>query len=360
VIRRLVPALGVLLLALVFAPRVSTAAPSLALPRSDYPSGSKLAVVPATDAAADTYLAPAHRSTFERLGRLDGAGWLQFATWRFSTGRGGALVQHQTTFGYGISIYRNARAASQAVADVKLKTHRSTVAQLPVQLFRSSDSRETLVFCFFTYKAVEVEAYYEYVGVAPTSVAATLKHIFSRQRSHLAQIARALSAAVQSTATQTPTSTATPVPPTATPTTTPLPTSTPLPSATATVVPPTSTPTPTTPISPTASPTPVPLVVHASMGSPYYASGDNAVVDAQVSQGGQPVVGATVIVTMYFPDKTLGCQAKTDPSGSASCSVVVPAEPDGTQVQVQIQAVGPNGQTAFTSTQFVVHRTGPH
>src|SRR5438105_1439113 len=112
-------------------PRVSSAAPSLALPRSEYPHKAKIAAFPATNSEADRLLGPVHRSSFERLHRLDALGWLQAAQWHFNTGRGRARWHHLTIFGYGINVFRTKKQAEQVLRDVKLKTRPFGVSRLP-------------------------------------------------------------------------------------------------------------------------------------------------------------------------------------------------------------------------------------
>lgn len=348
-------------------PRESSAATSLGLVHRDYPKGSHIVVVPATNVFADRYLQPAHRSSFEHLHRLDGVGWLQFATWHFSTGAGKVKQQHQTNFGYGINVFKNHKAAKHAVADVKLPTTISRVAHLPARRFRSTDATRTLVFVFFVYRTIEVEAYYEYTGVAPLKMAHRLRHTFSTQSSHLAHLVRKLLAAPTPTstpmpaATDTPTETATMTPAaTVTPTSPPAPSATPTSPPAATAAPrPSSTPTPTrTPTprpSPTATATPVVATVTATLGAQRYRPGAHATVTASVTSGGSPVAGALVNVTFSYPDATRGCDAVTDASGQASCFTVVPAVSDGTPVQVTVDAVYGGGQTASTSLLFYVY-----
>ena len=330
---------------------------SLALPRSDYPHGARISPRPATNAEADQLLGPAHSSTFERLHRIDGEGWLQAALWSFRTGKGMAAEQHSTIFGYGLNVFKNRHQAQGALADVKIQTRPYRVAHLHALLYTSSDVRQTLVFVFFAYRNIEVEAYYEYSGVAPTHLARTLRHIFSRQSSHLAHLARRLAheLRVQPTPSPTATSTATPSPtatltptltstPTVTPTTTPRPSATPAPS-----------PTPT----PTATSTPTGFVVHASMTQPTYAPGEDAVVQVEVTLDQQLVAGAQMIAQYHEPYKTLICSATTDAKGMASCFTIVPNLPNGTQIFVEVNVVGPNGEGAMTSTSFTVERSSP-
>ena len=118
----------------------SVAAGSLALPRSDYPHGARIAVIPATNAAADRYLAPVHRSNFERLHRLDGVGWLQFGTWSFHTGHGTSRETHRTIYGYGVNVFTGAGGATRALKDIKIPTAAYRVAHLPALRFLSTDA----------------------------------------------------------------------------------------------------------------------------------------------------------------------------------------------------------------------------
>lgn len=343
--------LTVIPLILVAVPDSSSAARSLALPRSDYPKSAQIVSLPATNDQADRLLGPAHRTPFAGLHRLDGLGWLQAAIWHFKTGRGGATQQHQTVFGYGINVFHNAAQARRALADVKIKRRAYRVAHLPALLYQSTDVRQTLLFVFFAYKSVEVEAYYEYVGVATNYQAKMLRHTFSRQASHLAHLARGLARTLNEQPTPPPTATPSPVPtstpaPTATVTSTPSPTPTPV----ATAAPPTatSTPVPTASPSPTAGPTataaPAGFAMQAQLTKPAVPPGGMATVQVQVTRNGQPAAGATLSANFQFPKQPESCVGITDKSGIASCSVTVPTLPDGTQIQVAVQVVGAAGE----------------
>jgi hypothetical protein len=322
---------------------------------ADYPHGAQIASRPATNQEADRFLHPVHRSTFEQLHRQDGLGWLQFARWEFRTGKGGATQNHVTTFGYGISVFPNHKAAQRSLQDVKLKVRPYRVAHLAARIYSSVDTHQALTFVFFDFRAVEVEAYYEYTGVAPRTVATSLRHTFSRQLSHLAHTARLLDQSLRSPAptatptmtlipTATPTLTPTPVP---TATSTPRPTSTPIPTAV-----PTSSP------APTATPAPAGLQVTAHMREPNYHVGSQAIVDVVVTNNGQQVVGARIVANFLFPFHSESCSATTDASGSASCSVPVPEEAEGTPVNVDVQAVAPDGDSVLTQTSFTVSSFG--
>jgi hypothetical protein len=313
--------------------------------------------VPPSNADADQYLAPVHRSSFEQLHRLDGAGWLQFGTWQFRTGSGTSASTHQTIYGYGINVFKAAAGAQRALNDVKIPTAGYRVAHLAALRFSSIDAAQTLVFVFLRFRSVEIEAYYEYTGTAPASTASALKHLFSRQLSHLAHLARVY--------TQRPPATATPIPPTATPTDTPPPTATPTsqPSATPTIaatvtstptVAPTSTPSPTATSTPTPTATPIDYEVTASMERQSYNTGELAVVDAHVTFNGQPAGGIKVVANYSFPAGGRSCQAQTDSSGNASCSVRVPPGNSGSTVVVNVEAIAPGGYTAATTTFFRV------
>jgi hypothetical protein len=295
---------------------------------------------------------------------VDGSGWLQFAAWAFTTGRGGAAQTHSTIFGYGINLFHGAGQAARALSDVKLKTRPFRVAHLPALYYRSSDVNETLVFVFFAYKAVEVEAYYEYAGVAPAGVARRLGKYFSRQRSHLAARVRALNRTVHATATSTatlrPEATDTPTPaPTATVTETPPP----APSSTATATAaPTSTPlpataTPSATLTPlptaTATATPIVLMVSATIEPGDHSPGKEALLDSQVTSNNQPVPGATIQAVFFFPGGAQSCQSRSDANGDASCGVSVPAVPKGSRVEVDVHAFAPGAQ-AMTQTFFNV------
>jgi len=342
-------------------PESSFAARSLALPRSDYPGNAQIVALPATNEQADRLLGPAHRSSFGRLHRVDGLGWLQAAIWQFKTGRGRETQQHQTLFGYGINVYHNAAQARRALSDVKIKAKQYRVAHLAALMYRSSDVRETLYFVFFAYKSVEVEEYLEYTGVASAKLSTSLHHVFSRQSSHLAHLARVLGASLNQAPLPTPTSSPSPtLSPTATvtptvairpsPAATAVPTETSMPTATA--APPTATP------GPTATPVPAGFVVNAQLASPSVKPGDQATVRVQVTMNGQPVSGATLSASFGFPKDPKTCVGQTDKSGAASCSVVVPALPDGVQVQVSVQAVGANGNNAADLLTLTIHSGG--
>lgn len=354
-IRRCAAVVCVTAVALAAGPRSSSAAVQLALPRSDYPHGARIAQYPATNAEADRLLGPVHRSSFERLHREDGQGWIQAALWSFRTGRGGNVVRHATIFGYGINVFGRASQARHALVDLKVQTRTYRVAHLSALLFQTSTVHQTLVFLFFVYHTIEVETYYEYQGVAPTRLARSIRHTFSRQSSHLAHLARVLTRAIQQHPTATPTDTLTPTltpspTSTATLTATPGPTSTPRPTAT-----PFPSPTPR----PTATATPAGFMAQASMTQATYAPQDTAVLNVVVTENGQPVAGALVVATFYYPSRLVTCTATTDATGTATCAEVVPNLPNGTQVFVQVQVAGPAGESAQTSTSFTVERSGP-
>lgn len=348
--RRLVLALSIIPPMLVLVPQSSSAALSLALPPTDYPQGAKIVPQPATNIEADTLLGPVHRSSFERLRRRDGQGWLQAALWHFETGSGAAVQTHQTIWGYGINVFKNHAQANRAISDVKIPTKRYRVAHLSALLYESTDVRETLVFVFFTFHNIEVENYYEYLGVAPTGLAKSLRHLFSTQSSHLARYARALRSAMHQQPTPAPTDTPT-VPPTAilTPTVTPTGTSRP-----------TSTPRPTPTRAPTPTPTPTPtgFQAQATMTQPSYPPWSSAVVKVVVTLNGQPVAGAQVVATFYFGKSTTTCTSVTDAMGTTTCMAQVPDIRNGTTVVVQVQVAGPNGESAMTSASFTVQGSG--
>jgi hypothetical protein len=359
-IRRLIFAAGAMTLVIVATPRTSSAAFSLALARADYPSGSQITGLPATNHEANLQLGPVHRSSFDKLHRIDGDGWLQAAVWHFTTGRGARRWRHRTVFLYAINIFHNHQEAMRAVADEKIRTHASKVAHLPSLLYRVSDVHGTLVFAFFAFREVEVEAYYEYKGVAPTSLAASVRHKFSTQTSHLAQFARRLSALDHQKPTSTPSPTSTALPtstatPMQTPTIAPTATLVPVPTSTVTSVPTpieTSTPAPT----PTQTRTPAPtgLVVQAAPQNPTYSARDNATILVHALLNGQPPVGASVDVSFFFPGNSANCAATIDASGNASCSVAVPVEPTGAIIQVNVQVASTTGQVATINTSFTI------
>jgi len=372
-IRRFVLALGAASLVVIAAPRSSSAALSLALAHSDYPRGARITTLPATDRQADLYFGPVHRSSFEQLHRIDGAGWIQAAVWRFKTGRGGAGANHRVVFAYGINLFRTHRQAQQAVHDVKIKTAHSRVAHLYARRFESSDAHQTLIFLFFVYHEVEVEVYLDYRGTAPAAIERPLLHDLSKQASHLVSLARKESRAVH--ATPTPTSTAVPSPPptatpTATVTATPMPTATALPTGTSaptvTALPATATPT-TTPlptIPPTVTATPAPtliptstgLVVTAMPSAASFAPGTLATVQVHAAVNQQPVVGASVDITFFFSGQAVSCLAQTDATGNATCDVMVPREPGASQVEVQVLVTDRNQNSALISLTITINR----
>jgi hypothetical protein len=350
--------LGIIPIMVAVVPGSSSAAVSLALPRSDYPRGARIAAIPATNIEADRLLGPAHRSMFNTLHRVDGAGWLQAAIWHFKTGKGGAAQVHQTIFGYGINVFKNARAARNALADVKIKTTRYGLSNLSAWAFRSSDARVTLVFVFFAYRSIEVEAYYEYRGVAPLRLSKRLRHTFSRQVSHLGHLARVLSGRLRQTPTPSPTDTPTDTPtatpsPTITPTASPTvtPTGTPIPTAT---LRPSPTPTPTSTPTPTA--TPSGLMAVAAMAQPASPPGGTAILKVTVTLNGQPVANAQVVANFYYPSRVVTCQATSDATGVATCTEIVPQLANGTVILVQVYVAAPDGESAQTSTTFTVQR----
>ncbi len=349
------------------APLPSSAALSLGLARSDYPRGARITALPATDLQTDLYFGPVHRSSFEQLHRIDGAGWIQAAVWGFKTGRGGTRASHRVVFAYGINLFHTHRQARQAVHDVKIKTVHSRVAHLSARRFESSDAHQTLIFLFFVYNEVEVEVYLEYRGTAPAAIEGALRHDLSKQASHLVSLARKESRAVR--ATPTPTATAVPSPtatatPTVTPTATALPTSASTP--TVTILPATATPTataiPTIPPTVTATPAPtlIPtstgLVVTAMPSAPSYASGALATIQVHVTVDRQPVVGASVDITFFFSDQLVSCLAQTDATGSAVCDVTVPREPGASQVEVQVVVTDRNQNSALVSLTITINR----
>lgn len=360
-IRRLALACSVIPILIAVAPRAGASSLSLALPRSDYPHGTKIAVLPATNANADLLLHPVHRSTFGHLRRLDGTGWLQVAAWHFKTGKGGASRAHMATFGYGINLFHNIREARAALRDVKLKTSGTHVGKLHGWRYHASDGHRTLTFVFFVFHSVEVEYYLEYDSVAPIRLVRQLGHTLGRQGSHLAHVARGFQSLVQqrpptATATRTPTATVT-VTPSMTPAPAPTATATPVPATAAPTLTHAPTPSPTLTLTPTSTPTATPVPgysAQATMSRPTYAPHDVATVTVRVANSGQPVADAQVSVGFFFPDHLMSCAATTNAAGIAFCSIVVPDEPSGTQVQVQVEAKGPGNQSATTSTSFVV------
>lgn len=368
-IRRLTLALALVLVLAALLPLSTSAAVNLSLPKSDYPRGAQIAILPATNVEAYKLLRSAHRSTFDHLHRIDGVGWLQAAIWHFSTGRGAAKQQHQTLFGYGINVFHTGRQAQKAISDASIKRHRGKVAHLPAMIYHSSDAHVTLRYTFFAYKNIEVEAYYEYFGAAPRHISTMLRRLSNRQNSHLAHLARVLHARMNQAPTDTPVPTDTPTPtstPTLMPTATAVPTATTAPIPTKTPArPPTPTPQPsaTPTITPTASPT-VPatdtatpstdLQVTATTSQPSYPPNGEATIIATVTIGGQGASGVRISAYFGFPNNLESCTAVTDAQGNASCSVRVPPEPSGTVVTVSVQASDSQGRRAMTSTTFTV------
>lgn len=349
-----------LLTALLFAiPHRLSAASALALDKSDYPQGAKIVVYPATNAAADARFHRVHRSSFEHLNRLDGLGWVQAAVWHFHLGRGSVGQIHIVTFGYAINVFDSAQKAKAAMHDVRLHVKSYRVAHIPALRYVAADVHVSLDFVFFAYGSTEIESYIEYTGAAPANLAHTLHHIFSRQDSHLAHLARVLNTDLHTRPTATPTNTLVPSPTaTLTPVPSPTATLTPVltatsaptetPSPTATVVP-TATPAPTSTPAPTPTATPAGLVLESSTGQPTYAAGDSAVINTRLTYNGDPVADSRIYVTVPFPGHTETCMATTDTAGGASCSVTVPAEAKGLQVNVWVQADTPAGASIFTS-----------
>lgn len=333
-------------------PRVTSAAPSLGLPSRDYPHSTQVVVIPATNAEADRYFGPVHRSTFERLKRIDGSGWIQAGVWHFVTGKGGATRKHRTIFAYAIDLFHGKAAAHRALLDVKLKTRGTRVVHLYARRFTSSDGRQTLEFLFFTFREILVETYYEYDGTAPASISASLAHTFRRQAAHLASMARKLHRAIHTvpTATAIPTATSTATP---TPTETPEPTVTVAPTGTATTVP---TAVPTATVTPTATATPIPgLTIQAQTDKPTYSTGSTVTLSIHASEGGEPTPGVILSATFFFPNAPTQCDRATNGSGDATCIAVVPqTTPHGTNVDVTINAQAPDGKTATTTITFLV------
>lgn len=343
----------------VAAPRSLSAATNLALGKPDYPGGARIVSVPATNSAADRYLHPVHRSTFDALHRLDGAGWLQFGLWTFTTGAGPTREAHDTIFGYGINLFRTHKQAQRAFSDVKLKTWKSRAGRQSVRRYRSSDVKQTLVFVFFTYKMVEVEAYYEYKGVASAHAQKIIRRAFSRQTSHLTKLVRAISRVQPATPTPLPpnTPTATDIPtalPTATATVTPTATYTPSPTATRVLPSPTLTPTRTPTPPPTATATPVALAVTATLPQNHYSPGEVATVTVHVTLYGSPAFNVLVHITFNIQGRQESCDARTDANGNAQCSSTVPNAANGTVITVTADATGPNGEQGHAQTSYMV------
>lgn len=186
---------------------LSAAAPSLALPQSDYPGGAKVVVYPATNAEVARRFHLAHRSSFAQLHRLDGLGWLQAAIWHFELGRGTARQRHLVTYGYAINVFANAQQAGRAMHDLRMRVRRCRVAHIPALKYSAADAHVSLDFISFAYGSVEVEAYYEYTGTAPWWLARKLGNTFGRQGSRLAYLARMLNTSLHTTPTPVPTST---------------------------------------------------------------------------------------------------------------------------------------------------------
>ncbi|MGI8827198.1 MAG: hypothetical protein ACR2JC_16460 [Chloroflexota bacterium] len=337
-------------------PRHTWAALSLALARSDYPRGAVIAVYPATDDEADYLLSSAHRSSFHRLRRIDGDGWIQAAIWSFSTGKGAATRRHRTTFGYAINVFHNAQQARRALADARIPRRPYRVGRIAGWLYQNGDGLQSLTYLFVAYRNIEVETYYEYRGTAPVKLAHQLRHVFNRQSSHLVHLAREYHGQMQ-------------LPAPATPAPSPSPTATrvvPTPSPTAvqtgTPVAAPSTPTPSATSTPAATPTatavPIATDVVAVAGTtrPSYPPNGSATVEVHVTADGSALPGAHVSANFAFPGFATGCTAVTNSNGDASCFVQVPEEPDGTQVPITIQVIGPRGEPASATTSFTVHR----
>jgi hypothetical protein len=365
-IRRLILAAGVVTLVFAATPRSSSAAFSLALARSDYPHGSQIAGLPATNHEVDIRLGPVHRSSFDQLHRIDGDGWLQAAVWHFTTGQGATKWRHRTVFFYAVNIFHNHQAAARAVTDQKIHAHPSKIAHLPSLRYRVSDVHQTLVFAFFAYREIEIEAYYEYKGVAPTKLATSIRHQFGTQTSHLAHFARRLSTLDHQKPIPTPAPTRTPES-----TSTPSPTETPTiePAATMTATPqptvaPTDTPidTPTanqtnTPVltpPPTVTPVPTGLVVQAAPQSQSYLVRDSATILVHALLNGKPAQGASVDVSFFFPGNSANCVATIDSNGNASCSVAVPVVHAGDTIQVNVQVTAVTGEIGTANTSFTI------
>lgn len=350
-IRRLILAAGVITLAFAVTPRTSSAAFSLALARGDYPRGSQITGLPATNHEVTVRLGPLHRSSFDRLHRVDGDGWLQAAVWHFTTGRGATRWRHRTIFLYAINVFHNGKQAQGAVADEKIGAHAARIGHLPCRWYQVSDVHGTLVVALFSYADVEVEAYYEYKGVAPAATAASIRHDFGTQTSHLAAFARRLHALNHRKPTPTPRpvlqSTATPVP---ADTATPTPSASPIPAASDTPTAPVATPTATS----TATPAPPQLVIRATPANPSYAAGQTATILVNATLDGHPAVNALVNVSFFFPGNTAACAATVDESGNASCAVRVPIVAPGTIVQVNVRVSTTTGVQATADTSFTI------
>jgi len=360
---RAILVIGTVIGAVLLTAHPSAAAVNLALQRSDYPHGTHIVVLPTTNAEADLYFHPVHRSTFEQLHRIDGSGWLQAGLWSFATGKGQQIRHHSVIFAYAINVFHNSAQAEHALDDIKLgPLHRYHVGHQTGRAFRRVTAARSVMFVFVRCGATEVESYYEYGGTAPAAIAKQLRHSFDTQGSHLVHTALALNAARNAPPpTKTPRPTRTPVPTnTATPTLTLTPTVTPtataLPSATATDTPlPTATPTATPTPTATIPPTPTGLVVTATMDQASYAPNDIATVTVQVTNDGVPVTGAEFAANFAYDNGNRLCEGSTLSDGSGSCSTTVADEPNGSVVVVTVAAKAPNDpDQATVTTSFTI------
>jgi hypothetical protein len=99
------------------------------------------------------------------------------------------------------------------------------------------------------------------------------------------------------------------------------------------------------------------LTLQAQTTSPTYSPGDQAVVNAHLTKGGQPVAGATVTMTFYLPQGPVICSVMTDANGNVTCSVGIQGNtPNGTRVDVIIGAQGSNNDSATLELSFTVRQ----
>jgi hypothetical protein len=89
------------------------------------------------------------------------------------------------------------------------------------------------------------------------------------------------------------------------------------------------------------------------MAQQIYRAYQQATVNAHVTLNGQPAAGVKVVANFAFGTGGTACQALTDASGNASCSVSVPPGNAGQTVAVDVEAIA-QGYSVQTTTYFRV------
>jgi hypothetical protein len=98
------------------------------------------------------------------------------------------------------------------------------------------------------------------------------------------------------------------------------------------------------------------LLVQVMMADPTFPPNAPAPVLVSASTNGQPTPGVKFQASYFFPAGVEQCTGITDTSGNGQCSVLVAVAPDGTRVNVAVQAVDPVGGRVLVTTTFVIQR----